>query len=271
MHIDPRALAVHLTGASAPKRPTVPVLGPTSSALLLVANELVIALAVVAVVISIVMLVRRRPLLSAELVGMAVAAVVIDAVARESGTIDLEFGPGRVEVQLGLLLLLPLAVVVGSATRVPVRALRAGALGLVIIELAGTTGLSIMAFGGAPPASLSPSGENVERFVVTTPGLYTAGWVVHHAGSNQLIQADAFGQLALADFTGGRRYATLYTVAPTDVSISSWIYASPDNIVDGRARTSINATVSIFHFPEQFYDQTRPIIFATATTKVYGL
>ncbi len=271
LQIDPRALAVHLTGASAPKRPSVPVLGPASSALLLVANELVIAAAVVAVIISIVMLVRRRPLLSAELVGMAAAAVVIDAVARESGTIDLQFGPGRVEVQLGLLLLLPLAVVVASATRLPIRSLRAAVLGLVIIELAGTTGLSIMAFGGAPPASLSASGENVERFVVTTPGLYTAGWVVHHADSRQALQADAFGQLALADFTGGRRYATFYTVVPADASVTSWIYASPVNIVDGRARTSTNGVVSIFAFPRQFYDDTRPVIFATATTKVYGM
>ena len=123
---------------------------------------------------------------------------------------------------------------------------------LVIIELAGTTGLSVIAFGGAPLASLSPSGENVERFVVTTPGLYTAGWIVHHAGSGQVIQADAFGQLALADFTGGRRYATFYTVAPTAAFVQSWIYASPDNIVDGRARSSTNGIVRIFVFPQEF-------------------
>jgi hypothetical protein len=270
MQVDPRALAVHLSGASAPKRPIVPVIGPTSSDLLLLANELLIVAAVVAVIISIVMLVRRRPLLPAELVGMAVAAVLIDGVARESGTIAQKFGPGRVQVQLGVLVLLPLAVVVASATRLPIRALRASVIALVIIELAGTTGLSVIAFGGAPLASLSPSGENVERFVVTTPGLYTAGWIVHHAGSGQVIQADAFGQLALADFTGGRRYATFYTVAPTAAFVQSWIYASPDNIVDGRARSSTNGIVRIFVFPQEFYDQTRPIIFATATTKVYG-
>jgi hypothetical protein len=270
MKIDPRAFGVHLVGASAPQRPAVPVLGPTTSALLGLANAVVIVAAVAAAIISVVMLVRKRHLLAAELVGMAVGAVVIDAVARESGTIAQKFGPGRVEVQLGVLLLVPLAVVVSSAPRPSFRALRAGLVALVAIELVGTTGLLVIAFGGAPDASLSSSGESAERFVVTTPGLYTAGWVVHHASSERIIQADAFGQLALANFTGGRRFATFYTVDPTGVDRFAWIYASPVNVVDGRARTSTNGNVTIFVFPEAFYDQTRPVIFATASTKVYG-
>ncbi len=244
LSIDPRALGVHLASSSAPRRPAVPVLGPTSTALLGLANELVIVASVVAVIISVVMLVRNRHLLAAEVVGMAVGAVVIDAVARESGTIAQKFGPGRVEVQLGVLLLIPLAAVVSSATRLSFRALRAGLLALVVIELAGTSGLLVIAFGGAPDASLSASGESVERFVVTTPGLYTAGWVVHHAATDRVVQADAFGQLALADFTGGRRYATFYTVDPTHVDRFAWIYASPVNLVDGRARTSTNGNVT---------------------------
>ena len=43
----------------------------------------------------------KRHLLAAEVVGMAVGAVIIDAVARESGTIARKFGPGRMEVELG--------------------------------------------------------------------------------------------------------------------------------------------------------------------------
>ena len=177
LSIDPRALGVHLASSSAPRRPAVPVLGPTSTALLGLANELVIVASVVAVIISVAMLVRKRHLLAAEVVGMAVGAVIIDAVARESGTIAQKFGPGHVEVQLGVLLLIPLAAVVSSATRLSFQALRAGLLALVVIELAGTTGLLVIAFGGAPDASLSASGESVERFVVTTPGLYRrVGW-----------------------------------------------------------------------------------------------
>lgn len=269
LHIDPHALSVHLVNASAPKRSTTPVLGPTSSALVAVANELILVASVVAVIISVVWLFRGRRRLRPELAGMALGAVLIDAIARVSGTVAQSFGPERVQAQLGVLLLVPLAVAVASSTRLSFPRVRLGVFFLAIIELAGTTGLLVVAFGGVPPATLSSSGENVERFVVTTPGLYTAGWMVNHAGK-RIIQADTYGELALSDFTGGQRHATFDTVDPIAVDRSAWIYASPTNVVNERARGSTGDSVGVFAFPQPFYDQTRPIIFSTGTTMVYG-
>lgn len=268
-YVDPRSLIYHLTNASAPKKPSVHVLAPAASAVVTIANELLLVASVIAVVVCVVRLFRRTHRLRPELVGMAVGAVVIDAVARLSGSVAQSFGPERVQAQLGILLLVPLAVIIGSTTWGSSRTLRCGIVVLVSIELAATTGLLAMAFGGVPPASLSTYGENVERFVVTTPSLYTARWVVDHAGT-RVIQADPYGSLVLSDFTGGQRPSTFDTVDPRAVYRFAWIYATPANIVDGRARGSANGNVGVFVFPQTVYDRTRPVLFTTGTTRVYG-
>jgi hypothetical protein len=268
-YVDPRSLSYHLTNASAPKRPSVPVLAPISSASVTIANELILLASLIGVVVCVVWLIRRKHHLRPELVGMAVGAVAIDAVARLSGSVAQSFGPERVQAQLGIVLLIPLAMIVGSVAWGSSRKLRCGVILLAMIELVSTTGLLSMAFGGVPPASLSTNGENVERFVVTAPSLFTARWVVDHAGA-RAIQADTYGALVLSDFTGGERPSTFSTVDPRGVYRFAWVYATPANIVDGRARGTANNNVGVFAFPQTFYDGTRPVLFTTGTTKVYG-
>jgi hypothetical protein len=268
-YVDPRSLIYHLTNASAPKKPSVHVFAPASSAVVTIANELLLVASVIAVVVCVVWLFRRTHHVRPELVGLAVGAVALGAVARLSGSVAQSFGPERVQAQLGILLLIPLALVIVSATWGSSRTLRYGIIVLASIELASTTGLFATAFGGVPPASLSTYGENVERFVVTTPSLYTARWVVDHVGT-RVIQADPYGSLVLSDFTGGQRSSTFDSVDPRAVYRFAWIYATPANIADGRARGSANGNVGVFVFPQTLYDRTRPVLFTTGTTRVYG-
>jgi hypothetical protein len=268
-YVDPRSLIYHLTNASAPKKPSVHVLASASSAVVTIANELLLVASVIAVVVCVVWFFRRTHHLRPELVGLAVGAVALDAVARLSGSVAQSFGPERVQAQLGILLLVPLALIIGYAAWGSSRTLRCGIIVLASIELVSTTGLFAMAFGGVPPASLSTYGENVERFVVTTPSLYTARWVVDHVGT-RVIQADPYGSLILSDFTGGQRPSTFDTVDPRAVYRFAWVYATPANIVDGRARGSANGDVGVFVFPQTLYDRTRPVLFTTGTSRVYG-
>jgi hypothetical protein len=268
-YVDPRALQYHLTNASAPKRPSVHVLGPISSAAVTIANELVLIASVIAVVVALVWLIRGKRVLRPELVGLALGAVAVDAIARLSGSLAQSFGPERVQAQLGILLLVPLAAIIGSATWGSSRKLRLGVILLALIELVSTLGLLAMAFGGVPPASLSAYGENIERFVVTAPNLATARWVVEHSGTRS-IQMDPYGALVLSDFTGDERASTFDTVDPLAAYSFAWIYATPANIVDGRARGTANGNVAVFAFPRTFYDATRSVLFTTGTTRVYG-
>jgi len=152
----------------------------------------------------------------ADLVGFGGRAVLIGAIARVSGTVAQNFGPERVQVQFGVLLLIPLALIVAAATRPQLRTKRVGLLALVVIELAGATVCRSSRSAACLRRSCQRRVRMSRRFTVDTSALYSAEWTIDHSG-RRIVQWDPFAKLAVANFTGAARQNSVDSVDPIAV------------------------------------------------------
>jgi hypothetical protein len=210
---------------------------------------------------------------SPDIVGLAVAGLVIGALLRFSATLAAFYSPQRAAIFAAILLAAPVTMflddqVASLNDRLAKAALGVGVV-IVGILVVFATGLGALLFGGAPPGSLTARGENAEDFTVSAPERATAIWIHNHVGPHDIVQTDEFGQLVMLTEPGN--YDLIAEIVPPEVDRDAYIYLSSRNLVhgltdvtaeDGNLLTTYRTTTSFFN--RNFY-----VVYSTGSTRVY--
>jgi uncharacterized membrane protein len=261
--------AIRLQTTSAPASPGVaPKLDPWWNRISLLANESIWVVLSVALLFGIFRLARRRSdQYSSELVGLAVAGLLIGAALRFSGTLAAFYNPERGAIITAIFLAVPVTIFLDDvADRITGASVVVGVL-FVGLLATWTTGLGTLFFGGQGPGSLTARGENVERFTVSTPEVSTAAWLQTHASG--VVQTDRYGQLVLLSATG--HYDLVSEIVPPEVDHHAYVYLSSVNLVNDRSRaaTDDGRYNSVYRSNIAFFDRSFYVVYSTGVTRVY--
>jgi uncharacterized membrane protein len=219
---------------------------------------------------------RQSDLFSADLIGFAVAGLVVGALARFSGTLAVQFSPERAAIVVGILLAAPVTMFLDDlATAVAVygkllsKVSLAAGMGLVIVYASWGSGLGILLFGGYPPGSLTGHGLNAQQFTVSTSEFATAKWIRDHANSHDIVQSDFFGQLVLLSVPGN--YELEGEIVPPGVDVDSYIYLSTPNLRyhETQAETPDGSYYSQYRSTIAFFNKRYSVVYSTGSTRVY--
>lgn len=257
-------------------------------------GQLMIAAVVSLVLVALVSMWRRKNFVRLEVFALAAGAVLFAASLRLSSSLASMYNPERAAVQAGFIFAFVVAagihfVTSGSGKAVSnlsngsqkkisseIRTLTRKYVGMVVlvgwsfVNVTATLGLQPLIFRGNLHASYSNEGEDVERFRTSSTELATAGWLDANFDSGTLVYADRYGQLVLMSVKSPNGFRFIAEGNPKAVDIGGLVYASRTNIVSKRARGCVARQCATWQFPREFYESTRPIIFATEETRVYG-
>jgi uncharacterized membrane protein len=219
---------------------------------------------------------RQSDLFSADLIGLAVAGLVVGALSRFSGTLAAQYTPERAAIVVAILLAAPVTMFLDDlATAIAVhgnplsKASLAAGMGVVIVYASWATGLGTLLFGGYPPGSLTGQGLNAQQFTVSTSEFATANWIRDHANSQDIVQTDLFGQLALLSVPG--KYALVSEIVPPGVDVNSYVYLSTPNLrhLDSQAVTPDGSYYSQYRSTIAFFNENYSVVYSTGSTRVY--
>lgn len=239
---------------------------------------------------------RRKTLVHLELFAVALSAVLLVILLRVSSTLALLYNPERGAIQAGFVFAFVLAAGIHylisgknsikefvskkkargrrslSNSRKTRRTILATLFfaGWITVNIISTLGIQQVLFKGSPQATYANVGEDNERFKISKAELATSSWMKSNFGNDVLVYSDRYGELVLMSVQSMHTFRTLNIIDPKAVDKGGLIYASKTNIVKGRARGCVNNLCSTWIFTKEFYDQTRPVIFATEETRVYG-
>jgi len=278
----PDANAVHLTAAHVPTAPgIVPNLAKLWNKASLLVDESLWGILGVALLYGVFRLGRRRSYeYTSDLVGLAVAGLLVGGFLRFSATLAAFYSPERAAIFTAILLAAPVTLFLDDSVtmlynlgarahrRIVQVAFSAGALFLVILMIE-ATGLGALFFGGEPPGSLSNSDLNVQQFTVTTPELATAQWLRAHTSTGDVVQSDLYGHLVLLSEPG--KYDLVDEIMPPGVDEGSYIYLSAVNLANHVSQASADNgnDISIYRSNIQFFNQNFFIVYSTGSTRVY--
>jgi uncharacterized membrane protein len=219
---------------------------------------------------------RQSDLFSGDLVGLAVAGILIGGASRFSGTLAALYSPERAAIITAILLAAPVTMFLDdlatNLTTLGERVVRvSAAVGMVVVSIFAlwATGLGTWIFGGYPPGSLTGQGLNALQFTVSTTEYATANWIRDHTNSQDNVQTDLFGQLVMLSVPG--KYNLVNEIVPPDVDVESYVYLSTANLqnretiaetVDGEYSTQYQSTLS-------FFDRNFSVVYSTGSTRVY--
>ena len=215
-----------------------------------------------------------------EIVGLGIGSLIIVIILRLSATAAASYNPERAALHAALLYAPLIAVALTLALRRRYLGLLATALvaGLLPVLLLASTGLGAVIFSGPSAASLSASGEEVERFVVSSSEYAAARWLAGvsdtWAKTNPkarpvIVSPDRYGAIPLLVDNRGQTFKVVDWVDPAAVDRGAFIYASATNLTTGRARGLIGLSRSTFLFPFAFYDATRAIVYSSDGARIY--
>jgi len=255
------------------------VVGPVVSVIQAVGGKAIVLAAAASVAICIVAAVRN-PRVSA-LAGVGAIAFVVSAVWRDSQAIARYFGSVRIQAETYIIFALTVSVAVAwlqdrygtrwrttalarSRTAAP---LAAGLAAAVI--LAGSMGLSNLVISGAPiDAAFSLRGQQVQA-ELTSSDLSAARWLALERPTG-LVQSDFASQaiLNIVGYANRREYVP--SVDPVLVDNRSWVLASRNDVVVGRAFGGSTTYQALFSFPLTFFTSTRSTLFVSNGAIVIG-
>jgi len=234
--------------------------------------NLIIAIVVITYLIS---YIRRRKIPSIsnepdassvanqELLGMATGALVITALLRLSSSLATLYNPERAALHTGLIFTLLLT---------PVLSRRLGNLAkpYLALALASSLALSTLIIGGDPSTAHSNTGEDPQRFLISAPELASVNFLAKNLPAKALLQTDRYGRVQLATVENGKNFTSNDIVDPSAVDTRAFIYMTKTNTVDGVGRAFLNGVLAIFHYPSSFFEDTRPLLYSTEDTHVFG-
>jgi hypothetical protein len=201
-------------------------------------------------------------------IGLAFAGLVLGGVMRFSQNLAYFYSPARFAFMIGMLTVLPAAIVMHEAVikfRIQTFVI---CLTIAILLITDSLGIGSVLVGGDLNASVSNQGETVERFTVSSRDFATAKWL-DQVPQGHLVQVDRYGFLTLLSSPG--QYNIISQIVPGATDNQAYIFAYQVNIVNGRARGSMpgNAALSTFRFPIDWYNHNYSIVFSTGRTRVY--
>ena len=275
---DPRYA---LRDSPAPKR--APVAPPISSLLdlaVLVAAQLANLLGVVAALMMV--LQRRSPGLTRQVGLLALPALGSLVLFRLSGTLSTTYNQGRAQLQaltvVSVALFWLLHQVPPWLRQRGIR-LRLGRFDRFIWALASVTvltiflkgsGLANIALGGGTATNLAAAGEDFERFYIHSSEIASAQWLASQVNGDQtFIYSDRYGQIRLFSQLGTSRTGMFSDLDPQVMNRSAWVYASQVNVIDGRARSSVNNSLATYGFPKAFINAHYDLVYTNGTSEVY--
>jgi uncharacterized membrane protein len=220
---------------------------------------------------------RRSYEYTSDLVGLAVAGLVIGGFLRFSGTLAAYYDPERAAILTAILLAAPLTLFLDDAVTF-LRGVRDGRVrralfgaGLLFVAslVFDATGLGALFFGGEPPGSLSAGDWNAQNFAASTPEWATAVWLRNNVNSSNVVQSDFSGQIVLLSEPGG--YHLVPEVVPPVVDSGSYIYLSTFNLAghQSQADADSGAYQSLYQTPIQFFNRYFHVVYSTGATRVY--
>lgn len=277
----PGSGSVQLRAIKAPSTPGVarPLAGTWNKLSFLVQESLWIVLGL-SLLYGLFRVGRRRSYdYSSDLVGLAVAGLMIGGVLRFSGTLAAYYDPERAAILTAILLAAPatlflddLVTLLYRAKRFRNRVVRASlgvGLAAVTVLIVEATGLSALFVGGQAPGSLSAGDLNVEEFAVSTPEFATATWLRENATSGNVVQSDLYGNLVLLSVPGS--YDELNQIVPPEVNQGAYIYLSTVNLAEliSQAQTDNGVYRGIYRTNIQFFNRNFNVVYSTGATRVY--
>jgi uncharacterized membrane protein len=221
------------------------------------------------------MIVLRRdaPVVARQVGLLSLAALVILAVTRVSGTVAQAYNPERAFLQTMIVLAITLCWPMQSLVRRWRRlqpAVLAVSLAALTAFLVGSAGLTGALLGGGTATNLANSGADYEEYYVTTQEIASAMWLIKYVPPGQLVYADDYAALRLVA-VGGDRSAMFADVTPLTIDQHAWVYASQANIVDKIARSHLGTTnySAIYAFPIRFLDLNYDTVYTDGSSEVF--
>jgi uncharacterized membrane protein len=259
-----------LRNSSPPVPPvTLPAVNGALNLGSLVVQQLVYLLGTIGALLMVVW--RKTPVLARQVGVLALATVFLLALIRVSGTLADTYNQERALLQSTAVLAVALFWLVerlagqGRWRRAVAAVLAASGLTMMFLT---TSGLSGVLFGGGTATNLANSGEDFERYYMTTPELASARWLGESVQSGQLVYADRYAQLSL-DAVAGINRGVLGDVTPLTISEHAWVYASRANVVDGRGRTLFDDHTVTYVFPASFLHANYDLVYTDGSSEVF--
>ena len=218
------------------------------------------------------MVVRRdAPVIVRQIGLLALVTTLLLTLIRFSGTLATAYGQERAQLQGLVFLAVSLCwtgqVLAGSRKKRQARVLTLAALCLAVL-LVNTSYLAGAALGGGTSANLANSGSAYEYFVASTPELASAEWLGKAVEPGQLVYADEYAQLPLAATTGIQN-GLILDVTPATIDSQAWVYASPTNVIDGRAFALYNDHLATYYFPFDFLNDNFDLVYTNGSSEVF--
>jgi uncharacterized membrane protein len=192
---------------------------------------------------------------------------------RFSGTVADDYGQGRAFLQA----MVPLSICLAWAlqwssarkrwTHLNRTVIAAFPLALIVLLLT-TSGLRGALLGGGTSTNLANSGEDYQRFYITTPELAAARWLNAAAPVGNLVYADKYGQLRITAATG-RSAGVLTQLTPATLDRSAWIFADTPNFVDHLVRGTEGSDTALYAWP-RFISHNWNLVYSNGFSGVYA-
>jgi uncharacterized membrane protein len=221
---------------------------------------------------ALVMVLRRNASVETRSIGvLGLAAVAFLVVMRLSGTLGAFYNNERALLQALSIFSIAFCWALQSLTSRRERArVIVGLAGAAFLAafIANTSGLSNAVLGGGTATNLANSGEDFERFLITTPELASADWLGDEVRPQQLVYADLYAQLPLVAVTGISR-GVIADVTPPTINQSAWIYADRTNIVDKRGRALFDNDRVTYIYPLDFLNANFNVVYTSSSSEVF--
>ncbi|GAA1544811.1 hypothetical protein GCM10009678_29330 [Actinomadura kijaniata] len=225
---------------------------------------------------------RRSPGLTRQVGLLALPALGALVLFRLSGTLSSTYNQGRAQIQALTLVSVALFWMLHQTAPRLRRILPRASAGrrdrlawsvfaaAVLTIFVKTSGLSAVVLGGPAATNLTSRGEDHERFYQHRSELAGAQWLAAQIADNRdMVYSDRYGQVRLFTQLGAWRPGMMTDLAPQALNENAWIYASRVNVVQGRARSSVDNKLVSYTFPAEFVRSHYDLVYTNGSSEVY--
>jgi uncharacterized membrane protein len=201
---------------------------------------------------------------------VALATLAMLAAIRLSGTAADAYNQERAFLQtmvpLGIAMAWFVAAVANRGRRGAAIAVALAGCALAFIYLS-TSGMQGVVTGGGTSFNLASSGEDYQRFYVSSRELASATWLAG-APRNAVVYTDRYGQLRYLAATG-RSKGLFLDPLPQTLDRHAWVYASRANTVQRLGRGQIGSRYATYRWPGPFLGRYFDTVYSNGNSKVY--
>jgi len=236
------------------------------------ATQLVLALTFLSLVLALSAVHRRRGRLPADYVGLALGAISLGMTLRLVGWMSEFYNGERASLHIAMVASVSVAVLVERLLHQMrnIRIVRIAALCFVAVLAANPWSLAPHVFSGSVSASTTATGENVERFVISSSELAGARWIGDTLEDGDLVQTDRYGAVRLLNVAATAKFNELSILHPQFIDESAYLYVTRANVVAGRARGAYRNLLTVYTSPVPEIEKVRPTLYSNDDTRMYG-